>query len=496
MYLGVDIGTGSTKGVLVDEHGRIHHKKVVEHMMSTPRTGWAEFDAEAQWWAEIQEICQYLTTACTDQPLDGVCVSGMGPCLVLTDANLTPVRPAILYGVDTRAQEQIDQLTRSLGAEAIVESCGNALSSQSVGPKMRWVRDHEPQNFARSRYWFSAHNYIVAKLTGEYTVDHHTASQSDPLYDLVAAGWSSPWYSQVAEHLEPPRLVWPADVVGRITAEAAECTGIAVGTPVCAGTIDAWAEAWGAGVRDPGDTMLQYGSTFFVIQNLKEPSTHAQLWSTAGVAPESRCLAAGTATSGSLTTWWRHLWGDPEFSDLVTAAAQVPPGSRGVMVLPYFAGERTPIFDPDARGTVTGLTLSHGAPELFRATYEGIACGVRQILELLEDGAERPERLVAVGGGTSSDLWVQLVSNITGRTQEVPEQTIGAAYGDAMMVAQTVGGVDTRRWTRVERVVEPQQEHQALYEEIFADFTQLYALNRELMHRSAARQRHAESEAD
>lgn len=166
MYLGIDIGTGSTKGVLVDSQGRIQRKKVVEHLMSTPRTGWAEFEADTQWWAEVRETCADLMQGLGDESPAGVCVSGMGPCLVLTDEQFTPVRPAILYGVDTRAQEQIANLTQELGADNIVQTCGNALSSQSVGPKMRWVQEHEPENSAKASHWFSAHSFIVAKLTG------------------------------------------------------------------------------------------------------------------------------------------------------------------------------------------------------------------------------------------------------------------------------------------------------------------------------------------
>lgn len=492
MFLGIDIGTGSTKGVVVDAHGVIHATRVIEHNISTPKTGWAECDARVQWWGEVQHICQELMGELAGKRLHGVCVSGMGPCLVVTDENMMPVRPAILYGIDTRAQQQIEHITAQLGQENIVATCGNALSSQSVGPKMRWIHDNEPEVFAKARYWFSAHSYISALLTGEYTIDHHTASQSDPLYNLKAQQWQHQWYADIAGHLDPPRLVWPTEVVGHVSTQASQDTGIPAGTPVCAGTVDAWAEAWSAGVQDPGDAMLQYGSTLFVVHNVKDPSVHPDVWSTTGVKPGSRSLAAGTATSGSVTTWWRRMWGNPEFDALINQAAQVPPGSRGLMVLPYFAGERSPIFDPDARGMVMGLTLSHGRAELFRATYEGIACGVRQMLQVLEDSAEPPQRLVAVGGGAASELWVQIVSDVTGRVQYVPEQTIGAAYGDAMIAAHAIAGLDTSGWVNINRIVKPQEHNREIYDNVFRDFVDLYELNKNIMHRLSQRQRLAD----
>ncbi|MCM3330468.1 FGGY-family carbohydrate kinase [Kocuria palustris] len=493
MHIGIDIGTGSTKGVLVDGDGTILRKESVTHTMSSPSTGWAEFDAQQQWWPEIQQISQRLLEGQDANQVHGVCVSGMGPCLVLMEEDFTPVRAAILYGVDTRAFQEIEDLTDQLGDERIVERCGNSLSSQSIGPKMRWVRDHEPKTFARAVRWGSAHSYILGMLTGEYVLDHHTASQSDPLYDLTAEAWAEDWYDEIAEHLERPRLAWANEAVGAITPEASEATGLPVGTPVCAGTVDAWTEAWSAGVRAPGDTMLQYGSTFFVVQNLRSQAHESQLWSTAGITEGSRCLAAGTATSGSLTSWWRGQWGDPDFEQLVHDAGSVPPGARGLLVLPYFAGERTPIFDPDARGTVIGLTLSHGPAEIFRATYEGIACGLRQILDLLEEGVERPERLVAVGGGTQSRLWVQIVSDVTGRSQQIPDQTIGASYGAAMLAAETTSGIDTRDWACIGETVEPDPQHRELYDEIFGLYTQLYRDNRETMHRLAELQRRSDT---
>ncbi|MGZ6777864.1 MAG: FGGY family carbohydrate kinase, partial [Mycobacterium sp.] len=267
VLLGIDIGTGSTKGVLVDTSGAVLATETIAHAVDLPRPGWVEMDAEATWW---REICAIATTLTGQIPkgsvLAGACVSGVGPCLVLCDESVRPLRPAILYGVDTRATAEIDSLTAELGADAILEKAGTALSSQAVGPKLEWVRRREPEVFEKATRWYGSNSYIAAKLTGEYVMDHHTASQCDPLYATRDFGWNTEWAQRICGHLPLPRLVWPADVVGTVHADAAEVTGIPVGTPVIAGTVDAYAEAFSVGVRHPGDQMLMYGSTMFLVQ--------------------------------------------------------------------------------------------------------------------------------------------------------------------------------------------------------------------------------------
>jgi xylulokinase len=323
----------------------------------------------------------------------------------------------------------------------------------------------------------------VFHLTGEYVLDHHTASQCVPLYDIEANVWFDPWYDEVMGSLARPRLVWPAEVVGSVTARAAEETGLPQGTPVCAGTVDAWAEAFSGGVRAPGDLMLMYGSTMFFVQELTDVARHPQLWNTMGIDPGSKCLAAGMSTSGSLTGWVQELVGDVPFETLVKEAAAVPAGSDGLLVLPYFAGERTPIFDHHARGVIVGLTLRHSRGHVFRAVYEGIAFGIRQILELLDTETNPVERLVAVGGGTQGNLWTQVVSDVTGRRQEVPEQTIGASYGDALMAAIGSGLVTPETdWARVAQVVEPNPEVRSLYDELYGLYSSLYPATKSHAH--------------
>ena len=486
VLLGIDIGTGSTKGVLVDISGNVLGSETIAHSMDLPRPGWAEMDAEATWWAEVCAVAGRLTGQIpSGARLAAACVSGVGPCLVLCDDALRPLRPAILYGVDTRATAEIDSLTTEFGADAILDQAGTALSSQAVGPKLEWVRRHEPEVFEKAAGWYGSNSYIAAKLTGEYVMDHHTASQCDPLYTTRAFEWNQGWAQRICGHLPLPRLVWPAEVVGSVHAEAADATGIPVGTPIAAGTVDAYAEAFSVGVRHPGDQMLMYGSTMFLVQIIDEYHSDPTLWTTTGVDRGSLALAAGTSTAGSLIGWLQGVTGGASFDDLMAEAQSVPPGSEGLLVLPYFAGERTPVFDPQARGVVAGLTLRHGRGHLFRAAYEGISFGIRQILERFDD-AHSATRTVAVGGGLRSPIWAQAVSDITGRPQLVPEQAIGASYGDALLAAIGVGLVppDTD-WAKIAREIKPDARNRDLYEGLYATWRELYPATRHHVHRLA-----------
>lgn len=486
LVLGIDIGTGSSKAVLAGADGDIVATASLSHQMSLPRPGWAEMDVEGTWWGEVVTLCQELVQQAQGRRIAGVAVSGLGPCLVVTDAENRPLRPAILYGIDMRATDEIAELTERFGADAILRRGGSALSTQAVGPKLLWLQRHEPDLWRDVRRWFNSSSYVVARLTGEYVLDHHTASQCDPLYDMAAQDWAADWVDEVAPGVPTPRLAWSTEVVGTVTSEAAQLTGLPAGTPVTAGTVDAWAEAFSAGVRRPGDLMLMYGSTMFFVQVLKASTPHPMLWGTAGLEPGSRTLAAGMATSGSLTSWLQDVSGGIPFEDLVIEAAATPPGADGLVVLPYFAGERTPIFDPRARGVFAGLTLRHSRGHLFRAIYEGIAFGIRQILDHLDSAGEPVERLVAVGGGTKGGLWTQVVTDVTGRDQVLPAQTIGASYGDALLAAIGAGLVPTDTdWSSATTTVVPDLAHRAVYDELYEVYCDLYPASREAVHRLA-----------
>jgi xylulokinase len=485
--IGVDIGTSSSKGVLVDLAGTILSSATREHVVSRPAPGHVEMDA-AVWWDEFVSICRELLTDRTVEVL-AVGVSGMGPCVLLTDAADVPLRPAILYGVDTRSQAQVARLTERYGDETIRERGGSSLSSQAAGAKIAWVADEEPELFARARRLYMPSSWLVRNLTGAYVLDQHSASQCTPLYDVDAVGWYAPWVEDICPGLDLPELRWPGEVAGTVHAEAAAATGLPVGTPVVTGTIDAWAEALSVDAHNVGDLMLMYGTTLFLVNTVRDKVTHPALWGTTGALPGTRSLAGGMATSGAVTAWLRDLFGGIDYAELVGLAEKSPPGSGGLLMLPYFAGERTPIMDPDARGTVLGLTLSHGRGDLYRAALEATGFGVRHNVETFRAAGGDVRRVVAVGGGTQGRLWMQIVSDITGLTQIVPTQTVGASYGGALLAAKTQWSVSIRDWNPVRDVVAPDPDTRGLYDDLYGHYRDLYTTTRELNHALATHQK-------
>lgn len=476
--LGLDIGTGSSKGVLVDEDGQVLATAVRPHHTSSPHAGWYEHDAVSGWWLSVQHLVRELLAESPGH-IDGIGVSGIGPAVLLTDADDLPVRPAILYGIDTRAQSQISRQTELFGEDALLLHAGNRLTTQSVGPKLQWIAENEPVTWSRARHLYSAPSWIVRQLTGEYTLDAYSASNADPLYDLQSGTWWERGWAHLGQ-LKRPSLPWPADIVGHVTGEASRLTGLEVGTPVIAGTIDAMAEAYSVGVSDIGDTMIMYGSTLFIVQSVANPAPHNGLWGSVGRTRGSFASLAGLATSGLITSWLTNLT-SIDFATIIAEAEEVPAGSDGLLLLPYFEGERTPLFDPNARGTWVGLTLRHTRAHLYRSVLEGVAHGVRHNLEAMTQAGAAPKRLVAVGGGTQSSLWLQIVSDVTGLPQDLPSTTVGASYGDARMVADALG-MDTSGWNPPTKRIEPDPSVRALYDEMHAGYLALYPAIRDTMH--------------
>ena len=482
-YLGVDIGTSSSKGVLVDEAGRILDTVVLAHEVRRPHPGHVEMDGQV-WWREFVKIAEELLDRMRVDII-AVGVSGMGPCVLVTDVRDEPLRPAMLYGVDMRATEQIRRMTERFGDEQLLAQCGSVLTTQAVGPKLAWLADNEPELVARARRLYMPASWIVRRLTGEYVLDRHSASQCTPLFDRGALDWERAWASEIAPWLELPRLAWPEEIVGTTREHVA---GIPAGTPVVAGTIDAWTESLSVGAHRPGDLMLMYGTTMFLIASARHRMSSPSMWGTVGVREGTWNLAGGLAASGAITAWIAELCG-VDFTTLADEADASAPGARGLLMLPYFAGERTPIMDPDARGLLVGLTLEHTRGDLYRAALEATALAVRHNLEAMAHAGVEISRVAAVGGGTKARAWTQTVSDVTGLEQELRAVTVGASYGAAHLAALAVDPLaDIDAWNPVAKRITPSAHLAEFFDARYRLYRDIYESSAEVMHALAAEQ--------
>lgn len=499
LLLGVDIGTYSAKGVLCTPGGEVLATHTVEHDLTVPRPGWAEHDPETVWWGGFVAICRALLAGrYGGADVGAVAVSGIGACLLPVGVDGNPLRSGILYGIDTRATAEIAFLNERYGEDALFDMSGMALTSQAIGPKILWLRRNEPDIWAKTHKLHSAAGFLVLRLTGEHVMDRHTASYYNPLIDLRRLEWDERFMEPITEPEKLPRLLWSSEIAGQVTRQAAGLTGLRPGTPVTAGTIDAAAEAISVGVINPGDMMCMYGTTMFFINVTDRPVPDPRMWGTGFLLPGLFDIAGGLSTTGALTRWFRdnlaplemaaEASGGPNaYASLAMLAESISPGSDGLICLPFFSGERTPINDPLARGMFVGLDLTHTRAHLYRSVLEGTAYGVRHNLEVMAAMGAAPNRLVAVGGGAKNRLWLQIVSDVGNVPQVIPERTIGAAYGDAFLAGLGSGIVPSldaleSDWVSIAEILEPRPEMTDAYQPYIDLSRTLYERTKDQMH--------------
>lgn len=490
-YLGVDIGTFETKGVIASQGGEIVASAARAHQMLVPQPGWAEHRPQEDWWDDFAFVTRKMLTDSRIAPtsIAAIGASAIGPCMLPVDRDGTPLMNAVLYGIDVRAAQEIDELTQRIGADTLIARCANALTSQSVGPKILWLKRHRPEVFSKTHKILTSTSYLVHRLTGRFVIDHYSAAGSSPLYLPDELAYSDQLASDIVPLDRLPGLAWTTDIAGAVTPRAAEETGLAAGTPVIVGTIDAAAEAFSVGVTKSGDMMLMYGSTIFIIEITPRRINDSRLWYAPWLFPGQHASMSGLATSGTLTHWFRQQFAkelDPEsaIATLTQEAERSPPGAKGLVMLPYFSGERTPLHDPQAKGMFFGLNLTHERGDMFRALLEGIAYGTNHILETYAEVGQEPAKIYAVGGGTKNRVWAQATSDISGREQIVRQKTIGASYGDVFLAAMAVGDAkadDIEKWNPVAGTFTPNQAHSERYRKLYRIFSDLYPATRDSM---------------
>lgn len=499
--VGIDIGTYSSKGVLVTTDGTVVASHIVPHGIDMPHPGWVEQDADAVWWHDCAEICRHLLGGeIPAEQVAAVGISTTSPCVLPIDAEGKPLRAGILYGIDTRASAEIAELEAGIGAGVLFDRYGAVLSSQSVSPKLLWLRKHEPEVWAKTHLVLSAAGYLVYRLTGEATLDIYDAGAYAPLFDVQSCAWNPQMAGMLAPAERLPRLTWTCDIAGRVTPQAAALTGLAAGTPVITGTADAAAEAISAGLAQVGDLMVMYGSSIFFILKTAKLHNSRCFWGTRFLEPGTYAVAGGMSTAGSLTRWFRDqlapgevaaeaAGGPNAYGALAALAVESRPGANGLVALPYFAGERTPIFDPDASGLILGLTLRHTRGDIYRALLESVGYGIRHNIDTLRAEGMAPTRILAVGGGALNATWMQMVSDIANIEQHIPAEQIGAAYGDAFLAGAGAGLFATAsavgQWVSTSRVIRPDMETHRLYTSYYEIFRQSYEQVKPSMHRLA-----------
>lgn len=494
--IGVDIGTGSSKGVLIEaSSGSVIAQAAIPHGVSLPHPGWVEQDAEKIWWAEFVQIVQELLQESNVdiKNILGVGVSGIGPCVLPVDEQFNPLRPAILYGIDTRATAEIEQYLQELGEEEVFRRAGCELSSSAVAPKILWLFNNEPEIYQKARWFLSSQNFIVARLTGKASIDNYTASTYSPIIDVEKRSWIDETTAGINPTAKLPEKYWTSEVVGGVTAQAAQITGLREGTPVIAGTIDAAAEAVSIGNYSVGDTMGMFGSSNSIIAITDAYTRSKTFWGLNWLFPDQYAVVGGMATVGSLTKWFLEnvYHPDPEMEDqnpyaqMAELLSMSQPGANNLVALPYFEGERTPINDPIARGAFFGLTLRHTQADLYRALLEAVGFGIRHNLEKLAEEDIEVKLINAVGGGGKNLGWMQIISNIANIDVRIPQGISGAAYGDAILAGIGVGlykdASQAKIWDKTALYLKPDHADVEVYDRLYRVYRNLYEQTKNLL---------------
>ena len=436
--LGLDLGASSATGAAFDLSGRCLAAEESAYRHAAPHAGWAEADAEA-WWRATGDVLRRIAAAVGRDNVEAVAVTGPAPTLLAVDAQGQPLRPAIL-SVDARSVGEVAPMAARLPeAERIG---GNRLHAQSLGPKLAWLQRHEPEAYGAAAAVLQSHSYPVLRLTGRAVTDHSSAALCAPLYDVRRRRWSEDACDRLA--VAPsllPEIAAAHAMAGRITASAARDTGLHEGTPVVVGGADLAASTLAAGVTEPGEACLTIDARGTLVMPFTDGAFDTRLINGHHVGCD-RYLAVGATLAGAVLDWFRDAMAPGVSLDALDAeAGAVPAGAGGVTLVPYLSGERTPIWDPSARGAFLGLSLAHGRGHLYRAVLEGVAVSFRHCLEVAREHGLALREVIAVGGGARSALWRQILCDALGAPLLYVPDNAGAPAGAAMLAALGTGGL-------------------------------------------------------
>jgi xylulokinase len=440
-YLGIDTSTTATKALLMDPAGTVVAVGRSDYGFDTPHPRWSEQAPDLWWDATVEAIAAALAEAgIAGSQVGAVGLTGQMHGLVLLDEAGGVLRPSILWN-DQRTDAECDEIRRLVGRTELIATTGNDALTGFTAPKILWVRRHEPDVFDRVRHVLLPKDHVRYRLTGGFAADKADGSGT-LLFDLGRRDWSPLVLDAlgIPARWLPPTHEGP-DVTGLVSEEAAAATGLRSGTPVVAGGGDQAANGVGVGAVRPGIAAVSLGTSGVVFAATDGPviEPDGRLHAFCHAVPGTwHVMGVMLSAAGSLRWFHDTLAPDRSYAALDEAAAAVPAGANGLVFLPYLTGERTPHPDPTARGAFVGLTVRHGLGHLARAVMEGVAFGLRDMVELMPPTLGIEEVRVA-GGGARSPLWVQIIADVLGRPVRVMGTYEAAAHGAAMLAATSQG---------------------------------------------------------
>ena len=501
LLLGLDIGTTSTIGTLIDTEGRTLAVEGRPATLICDHANWAEEDPE-EWWRNVGAICRALLAkdGVRAEQIAAVGVTGMLPTIILVDEALHPLRRSIQQN-DARATEELEEMRGGMTEDLFLARSGTGYSQQLIGPKLHWLRRHEPAAYAQARKVLGASDFITARLSAAIQVEHNWALEAG--FVNIATGRYDPELIGLAGI--DPKLLAPIrasqEVVGGITPEATRHTGLVAGTPVIAGCADHVASAFVCGAALNGDLVLKFGGAGDILLSIDRLMIDRRLFIDHHIVPglyfSNGCMAA----SGSLLNWIVRNWAGEESAKAAAkglsphqhldrlAAAVRHDGE--LLFLPYVLGEKTPLMDPFARGTLVGLGLHHKIADVWRAALEGVVFGFRHHVEVFEERGLEVGRVFAADGGAASDLWLQLAADVLNRPVTRIDRHPGSSLGAAFVAGMGVGALDD--WSRIDAYVAqgrrfaPDRGRHLAYERKFRQWRELYERLRTFYPRLAGR---------
>jgi xylulokinase len=461
-FLGIDVGTGGTRALIIDEQGRVIASATEEHQaFASPQIGWAEQNPDDWWRACGVAVREALAKGhLRGNQISCVGLSGQMHGAVLLDDQGRIVRPALIW-CDVRTEEQTRDLTAQIGIDRLIQlTCNPALTNLTL-TKCLWVRENEPENWSRVRSIMLPKDYVRFRLTGERATDVSDASGT-LLLDVARRRWSKEILHLVEmDELLLPKLYESPEISGNISAEGAAATGLQAGTPVVAGAGDQAAGAIGMGVVSSGTVSATIGTSGVVLAATSSPALdpRGRLHTFCHAVPGRWMVMGVTQAAGFSLRWFRDQFGagtnghgssdgdspSDSYDTLTADAANAPPGCDGLLWAPYLMGERTPYLDPAARGILVGLTASHTRAHVIRAILEGVAFSLRDTFTVFQEIKVPVQTVRLGGGGARSPLWRQIQADVYGRSVEMVEAEEGAAYGAAILA-----GVGAKAWATVD----------------------------------------------